>query len=56
MQGCFILPSCKICLLDIVAIRLVNRNGIGQLHNALFHSLKFISRTGNHQHQEKIDH
>ena len=41
---------------DVVAVGLVDDEGVGHLHDAAFDALQFVAGTGEHQQQEEIDH
>ena len=41
---------------EVVAVRLVDDDGVCELHDALFDALQFVTRTRQHNEQEEIDH
>ena len=48
--------SRQLCLLYIISIGLVDNDTIGHLHDTAFDALQLISRTGQLDEQEEVDH
>ena len=56
MQSVAELRGGQFCLLNIVAIRLINDDAIRHLHDATLNALQLITRTGQLDKQEEIHH
>ena len=56
MKCSFILLFGQFGPVDIVSVCFINRNGVCNLQDAFFYTLKFVASTGNLQNKKKIDH
>ena len=56
MQGGFVLAFGQLGAGDIVAVGLVDHNGVSHLQDAFLDTLQFITGTGDLQNQKKIHH